>query len=123
MRIQVHESLACCLALRLAMTSVFAAAPGIILERRSIELLTRGSVERRTWSPIEMLRPLWSSPMSDETKRAGLGKVIYSVDETKSEENEAEERAERVDVDEADKESFPASDPPGFAGGTNAEST
>lgn len=61
--------------------------------------------------------------MNDETNRAGLGKIIYSVDETKREEKADEERAERAEVEEADKESFPASDPPGFAGGTNSEST
>lgn len=58
--------------------------------------------------------------MTDETERAGLGKVIYSVDEKPDDETKCEERTE---VQEADEESFPASDPPGFAGGSNSEST
>ena len=57
--------------------------------------------------------------MTDATERAGLGKVIYSVDD-KAEEpvQHEEERAEQAQVREAVEESFPASDPPGFAGGT-----
>lgn len=61
--------------------------------------------------------------MGHETERVGLGKVIYSVNEAKAEVKPSEEPAERAEVEEADKESFPASDPPVFAGGTNAEST
>lgn len=60
--------------------------------------------------------------MTDATERVGLGKVIYSVDDTTDEPTQHEERAEQVDVQQADEESFPASDPPGFAGGTNSES-
>jgi hypothetical protein len=62
--------------------------------------------------------------MTDTDRRAGLGKVIYSVDEKTPEPTqteEREERAEQAQVREADEESFPASDPPGFAGGTCAE--
>ena len=56
--------------------------------------------------------------MTDATKRAGLGKVIYSVDDKTEEQAQREEKAERAEVQEAVEESFPASDPPGFAGGT-----
>lgn len=55
--------------------------------------------------------------MTDATKRAGLGKVIYSVDDKTDEPTQREERADQAEVREADEESFPASDPPGFAGG------
>lgn len=56
--------------------------------------------------------------MTDATKRAGLGKVIYSVDDKKEGPTEREGRAEQAEVQEAVEESFPASDPPGFAGGS-----
>ena len=59
--------------------------------------------------------------MSDATERAGLGKVIYSVDEQTDEPTQREERADQAEVREAIEESFPASDPPGFAGGTCSE--
>jgi len=59
--------------------------------------------------------------MSDATERVGLGKVIYSVDDTTEEPHRHEERAEEAEVQEADEESFPASDPPGFAGGTGSK--
>jgi hypothetical protein len=59
--------------------------------------------------------------MTNETKRAGLGKVIYSVDDQTEEPTQREERADQAEVREADEESFPASDPPGFAGGTCSE--
>lgn len=59
--------------------------------------------------------------MTDATERAGLGKVIYSVDDKSDEPSQHEERAEQAEVQEADEESFPASDPPGFAGGTDSE--
>jgi hypothetical protein len=59
--------------------------------------------------------------MSDETERVGLGKVIYSVDDQTDEPTQREERADQAEVREAIEESFPASDPPGFAGGTCSE--
>jgi hypothetical protein len=66
--------------------------------------------------------------MSEESGRAGLGKVVYSVDETNETDEEREaDRATKLgkksEVQEADEESFPASDPPGFAGGSATEST
>lgn len=60
--------------------------------------------------------------MTDETERAGLGKVIYSVDDKTDEPTQREERADQEEVREAIEESFPASDPPGFAGGISSES-
>ena len=59
--------------------------------------------------------------MTDATKRAGLGKVIYSVDDKADEPTQREEKAEQAEVQEADEESFPASDPPGYAGGTSTD--
>jgi hypothetical protein len=59
--------------------------------------------------------------MTDATERAGLGKVIYSVDNKTGEPTQREERADQAEVREAVEESFPASDPPGFAGGTCSE--
>lgn len=61
--------------------------------------------------------------MSDETERAGLGKVIYSINEEQDEATTSEERVDRAEVQEADEESFPASDPPGFAGGNKSGSS
>ena len=61
--------------------------------------------------------------MTDETQRTGLGKVIYCVDEKNEEASENEERANQAEVQEAVEESFPASDPPSFAGGTSSDST
>jgi len=60
--------------------------------------------------------------MTDAMKRVGLGKVIYSVDDKTEQPTEREERAEQGEVQEAVEESFPASDPPGFAGGTCTDS-
>ena len=60
--------------------------------------------------------------MTDADERAGLGKVIYSVDDQTNEPTQLEERVDQAEVREADEESFPASDPPGFAGGTCSES-
>jgi hypothetical protein len=59
--------------------------------------------------------------MTDAAKRAGLGKVIYSVDDKTEEPTERAVRAEEGEVQEAVEESFPASDPPGFAGGTSTD--
>jgi len=59
--------------------------------------------------------------MTDATKRAGLGKVIYSVDDKPEEPTQREEKVERAEVQEAVEESFPASDPPGFAGGSASD--
>jgi hypothetical protein len=59
--------------------------------------------------------------MTEETKRAGLGKVIYSVDDKADQPTQLEKKAEQAEVREADEESFPASDPPGFAGGTSTD--
>lgn len=62
--------------------------------------------------------------MSDESPRVGLGKVVYSVDapwsdeRCETEEEQRERRDEQGEVVESDCESFPASDPPSFAGGT-----
>ena len=46
--------------------------------------------------------------MTDATRRAGLGKVIYSVDDKTDEPAQCEERAVQAEVREADEESFPA---------------
>jgi hypothetical protein len=59
--------------------------------------------------------------LSDDKEQAGIGKVIYSVDDKNGERKPAEKRAENAEVEEADAESFPASDPPGFAGGKSSE--
>jgi hypothetical protein len=56
--------------------------------------------------------------VTDTTGRVGLGKVIYSVDDKAEEPTQLEEREAQTEVREAIEESFPASDPPGFAGGT-----
>ena len=55
--------------------------------------------------------------MSDDTERAGLGKVVYDVDGA-SPETKQEEREANAEVEEGSKESFPASDPPSYMGGT-----
>lgn len=59
--------------------------------------------------------------MTEDKDRAGLGKVIYSTDEGDSAKPSEEERDKRAEVEEADKESFPASDPPGFSGRSTPE--
>jgi hypothetical protein len=58
--------------------------------------------------------------LGEKNDEAGIGKVVYSVDEEKKEATpgaQEEARAARAEVEEADAESFPASDPPSFAGG------
>ncbi|MGH2613950.1 MAG: hypothetical protein ACRDJC_01820 [Thermomicrobiales bacterium] len=66
--------------------------------------------------------------MSEDTERAGLGKVVYSVDESddkhkRSKDKPQEAKKENSEVQEADEESFPASDPPGYAGGIATDPT
>jgi len=61
--------------------------------------------------------------MSDNERRVGLGKVIYSVGQTDGAPLAEEIRVEQKEVEQADKESFPASDPPGFSGGTTSKDT
>jgi len=51
-------------------------------------------------------------------ERRGLGKVVYSVDPESVLEDRQEIARESAEVNEASKESFPASDPPGFTGTT-----
>lgn len=62
--------------------------------------------------------------MGVENDRAGLGKIIYSVEDDATSANSpaSDDPEEVTDVEEADKESFPASDPPSFAGGSVTES-
>ena len=60
--------------------------------------------------------------MKEQDDRAGLGKVIYNVDEVNESETPSVEKVDKAQVQEADEESFPASDPPGYAGGTSKES-
>ncbi len=61
--------------------------------------------------------------MSDDTGRAGLGKVIYKGSDKDSEPTDREDREERLQVEEAVEESFPASDPPSFAAGGDCKPT
>lgn len=55
--------------------------------------------------------------MHEDQERAGLGKVVYNVEGEETKEEKQEELRESAELEEADHESFPASDPPGFAGG------
>ena len=50
--------------------------------------------------------------MEKDQDRAGLGKIVYNVDDEESKESLEEEHLESAELDEADHESFPASDPP-----------
>lgn len=52
---------------------------------------------------------------------AGLGRVIYSVDDHGPDTPDKETKSEQREVEIADKESFPASDPPGFSGGSTGD--
>jgi hypothetical protein len=58
---------------------------------------------------------------NEERNRAGLGKVIYSVEDP-TEGEPREEAVDRADVEEADRESFPASDSPSFSGSSKTDS-
>lgn len=58
--------------------------------------------------------------MTEEPKKAGLGEVIYSTDPAKPKTPDEKKAASR-EVEEADIESFPASDPPGFGTGTSTK--
>jgi hypothetical protein len=55
--------------------------------------------------------------MGEDQERVGLGKVVYNVEADEPTESKQEKVEERAELEEADEESFPASDPPGFAGG------
>ena len=62
--------------------------------------------------------------MSDNTERAGLGKIVYDVDEEDvTKKKPSDEKIDNAEVQEASEESFPASDAPGYAGGTSSESS
>jgi hypothetical protein len=56
-----------------------------------------------------------------DQRDAGLGRIIYNVDDETLKESQSEEKSARREVEIADKESFPASDPPGFSGGTTSK--
>lgn len=60
--------------------------------------------------------------MSDDTARAGLGKVIYSTTEDKGSPPPDDEKATAEEVEEGSEESFPASDPPSYMGSTSTSS-
>ena len=55
--------------------------------------------------------------MGEDQERVGLGKVVYNVEANEPTASNQEQPEETAELEEADQESFPASDPPGFAGG------
>ncbi len=59
--------------------------------------------------------------MSENKERAGLGTVIYSVDESPAQETASAREVDNAEVTESVEESFPASDPPGFDGSSSSE--
>jgi hypothetical protein len=62
--------------------------------------------------------------LTEDKEQPGLGRVVYSVDDKRKKEEPQEkqrERAERAEVEEADADSFPASDAPSFAGGKDVD--
>ncbi len=61
--------------------------------------------------------------MNEEKDRAGVGTVIYSVGEAEADKGSDEEQVDDEDVQDASEESFPASDSPGYAGGSSSESS
>jgi hypothetical protein len=87
---------------------------------------TRLGAEPKTGTAAMHNRPIESNrrrTVTEITDRAGLGKVIYNVDEGNENQKPSEDEVDNAKVQEADKESFPASDPPGYAGGKSTEST
>lgn len=56
-----------------------------------------------------------------EQTDAGLGRVIYNVDDVAPEESPGEKKSARREVEIADRESFPASDSPSFSGATTGD--
>ena len=99
------------------------AITGTVLEPGALAVLTARSIRELIQLRIENEMALWRYAMSDETKGTGLGKVIYKVDEKDDAATQREDVADRAEVEEAVEESFPASDPPSFAGGNDCTST
>jgi hypothetical protein len=95
----------------------------------AIENTLRRTIQRQKQPQISRKRAASNRRriVSDNTERAGLGKVIYNVDESKETEKpsnkKSNKKVDNAEVQEADEESFPASDPPGYAGGSSSESS